>query len=258
MNKKIVFVGLFTLLLFLSCNQDDKKEYAFNYINLSFYEQFFDNERTFVFDLETIETYPCLNFRLEVDVISSHGKTDIYAHNIDVPDICLTALGPAQQTLNMGDAENVQSNITFWVNENQHDFHLLVKDEYITFIPGEIDEKHLFFTYDTLRRIPQNTLWGYIRNHNANNSEIIEEILQEFRLNGAEEIFLNDGKYHYFEIKNQNIVFDNLKQPTHGFFYDYDGKLEDLAEIFNQILEDYNNEELQLRMFHTSGERIMM
>jgi hypothetical protein len=259
--KKIFIIPLFTLVIavFSSCNKEEEPEQSFQYINLEFFEQFSSEGSQILFNLQTIETFPCSNFSLQTSITKSNNHTDIRITNIDVPDICVTALGPASLQLNMGDFSNVPSLFSIWVNEKRHDFELETTEKTIKVKQGNPFEGNLFFAFDSLLRIPENTVWGYIVNNpESGKNDIWDEILNAFYEEGAQEITLDNGNYFFFTVENQEIIFENLKNQTTTFYFQFENPIQDLIGIYERIIQQYEQAGIQLRIFNTNGERFVV
>ncbi len=260
-NRIAFFAGIIFMFAFISsCTQDEEKDYAFNYIDLEFYEHFSSDNSFINFTLQTVETFPCNNFSLEVNVEPTSVHTDIQIMDIDVPDVCITTLGPATQQVELGPAEDITPGFTLWVNDKRHDFAVVVQDHLITIEEKTPFENHLFFTFDSLMRIPENTVWGYVvfGQNEENKNNIMDEIMEAFKEEGAEELLLQDGFYYYFTAKNNEIYFENLKQEIQTFHFKFDKPLEVLTKTFNRIMGEYDQSDIQLRLFNTRGERYIM
>lgn len=261
MTRKTFFAvtTVFIFIFLSSCSKDEEKGNAFKYIDLEYYEQFSATGSDINFMLRTIETFPCDNFSLEVHVTPSANHVEIQVAEIDVPDVCLTALGPARQLLEMGTPEELPHSFTLWVNDKRHEFQVKIENDLITIEQGQPFENHLFFSYDSLMRIPENTFWGYaVFEQNELSDTILSEILAAFKRAGAEIFLLPDGNYHYFTVKENEIIFDNIKQDTQTFYFQFEESMDVLIDIYENITEQYEQPDIQLRLFNTQGERFVM
>lgn len=261
MNSKTIlfFSVIFAFTLLSSCSTDDDKDHAFNYIDLEFYEEFSPESSFLNFSLSTVESFPCSNFTLEAEVNHSNGHTEIQVSDIDVPDICITTIGPATQLLQMGATDEASARYTFWVNDKRHEFEIIINDHHITLEQGSPFENHLLFNFDTLMRIPQNTVWGYaiFEQTSKEKNDLWNELMEAFKDAGAEDLWLEDGFYYYFSVTDNEIEFENIKQENITFHFQFDESLDVLTELFHRINEQYETE-IQLRLFNTKGERFII
>lgn len=254
-------VLLFILsFVFSSCNKEDEKDLPFRSVNLSFYEQLSSTGSSIFFDLKTVESFPCNNFTLDVSVSTASGTTDIRINDIEVPDVCVSTEGPATQLIQLGPLENEFTRFSVWVNDKRHDFQLKSDQQTITVIPGRPFESHLLFTYDTLMRIPANTIWGYITiNQEKMNGPVVwQHIKEAFEKAGVQQISLSDGNYHFFSMENDSLHFENVNQQAHTFYFYFDKPTELLLQAYENVIKDLGLTEIQLRLFDTRGERIIL
>ena len=258
MNIKTLITIISVWSVVLSCNKDDSADNAFNYLEVEYYEHFSSSGREIFLNLKTLETFPCSNFQLEVNQNRSNNHLDIKVSDIQVPDVCITALGPATQTLSLGQTSFAPSKLTLWVNENQHDVSINIDKNTISVLPGNTFKDHLFFAFDSLMRIPDNTVWGFAAfeiQTNEKSQNVWSEINEAFAEAGAKDFTLEDGFYYYFLVKDSIIHFENIKQNLHTFYFLFEEDLDVLVDIYERIMENHNSSSMQLRLFDTKGER---
>jgi hypothetical protein len=246
--------------VFSSCNKEDEKAHPFRFVNLSFYEQLTAGTSSLFFDLNTIENFPCNNFTLQVMVSSASGTTDIRINDIEVPDICISTEGPATQLIQLEALHNEHTRFSVWVNNKRHEFQLRLEPQTITVIQGRPFENHLLFTYDTLMRIPANTVWGYlVYNPSKHNwPQVWQQIKQAFEQAGVQPISLPDGNYHFFSMKDDSLSFENVSQQAQTFYFGFDKPTELLQQAYENVIKELGLTEIQLRLFDTSGERFIL
>ncbi len=250
---------LITASTFLSCTSDEEKDSAFKFVDLEYYETFNQEGTEINFHFSTVETFPCSNFTLQLQLNSSARHTDIEISDIEVPDVCVTAIGPAMHTLVLGNTENVTEDFTIWINEHKHNFRLEINQENIIVHKESPFENHLLFAFDSLMRIPHGTVWGYVLIDAATDkNEIYDALMDAFFAVGAEEMVLPDGNYYYFNIQDDQIHFDNVKQQNFPFYFRFDPSLDTLIETYYEVIDKYEDHEIQLRLFNTTGERFVM
>ncbi|TVQ87633.1 MAG: hypothetical protein EA393_10440 [Bacteroidetes bacterium] len=251
----MVIIGF---LLFFSCSGDDEKDFPFSSINLNHYENFSNHERELVFYLETLDSFPCSNFQIAVNMHSSPLKIDIHADNIDVPSHCVTIIGPATRSILLGKPEENPPSISFWVNDKRHDFDLKISEEAIELNKKTIFENHLFFTREVLMRIPANTVWGYIYADTTDKNVIPAGLMEAFTALGAQVLELPDGDYYYFKVVDNSPWFSLGDEEIMGFSMWFDKGLDLLIAAFEQFAQE--NEELhyKIRLFNTQGQRFLI
>ncbi len=244
-------------MVFSSCSRDDDKDQSFTHIELSHYEQFNANKRELIFYLETLETFPCNNFQINTQVSHNREQVEIHADNIEIPSYCITLTGPATRNILLGNPDENPQKFSFWVNADRHDFNLLVNEDYIELEQGQFFDKRLSFTRDKLLRIPNNTVWGYLVSDSDDKSSLPEELLQIFEEYGAELFSLNNGDYHYFQVKEDVVIFFQGENEMIGFSLWFEKEVEILAAAFQEYLDQNDITNLQIRLFNTRGERFV-
>ncbi len=255
MNKELFFflVCFLTLSYFSSCTKSDEADSSFSALNLEFYEQFSSEGREFVFFLETHEQFPCSNFLIKTQVNETKEYLEVFAEKIDIPNTCVTSLGPATQKLVLGKPEIYSKRISFWINDNRHDFHFDVNNSTTILKKHNQFGEQLTFSRDTLFRLPDNCVWGYIVEQNKNESNILDELIDSFTESGAINHFLAQGDYHFFRVDDSgNIRFPGIGAGVLTFSVLFDQNLQVLIDIIQEMAPD-----LQIRMFNTNGMRYM-
>lgn len=260
MNR--ILLLLITLVIshlsFSSCTRDEEKDNAFNQLHLNYYEQFHPQGRELIFFLETVETFPCSNFQIQTSVEYTPDHTWIKSDNIEVPNLCVTSIGPATRSLSMGAPGQMPGNISLWVNKNRHDFDLELHDTHYQIKRQSHFENRLSFSRERLMRIPNHTVWGYILTDDQNKSDITAQIIEAFEAKGASVINLPEGEYHYFRVENELPHF-RLDKEISGFTLWFDQNISILVQAFEEYLETtHTSSHIQLRLFSTRGERHIM
>lgn len=254
---QLLMLFAFTLL-FISCSDEDEKTFPFSHLHLNFFEHFHPNEREMVFFLQTNETFPCNNFLISTSVEQTPGVLEIHADNLDIPNICITSIGPATRSLFLGETDQLPRKVIFWVKEDKHDFDMNIHQGFINVKRHSEAIGRLSFSRDTLMRIPDNTVWGYVVKEKEKKVHSREKLMDEFMAHGAQPLTLEDGDYHYFEVEEEDVVFHShdLNEKTQGFAFWFDKELDLLFDAFQQYAEENEQMELRIRLFNTRGERI--
>jgi len=260
MRKHLFLIVLLIigLLLFASCSRDDEKDFPFSSINLNHYENFSSQGRELVFYIETLDSFPCSNFLIAVNMHSSPSKMDIHADNIDVPSHCVTAIGPATRSILLGKPERNPPLVSFWVNDKRHDFDLNITEEAIELNKKTVFENHLFFTREVLMRIPDNTVWGYIYADTTDKNIIPAGLMDAFAELGAEVMELPDGDYYYFKVVDNSPWFSLGEEEISGFSLLFDKSLDLLIAAFEQFAQESDGVQFKIRLFNTQGERFLI
>ena len=203
---------------------EEEPDFAFDKLTLSFFEKFSGEGRQLVVYLETVEYFPCNNFRISATVLDTDSVLKIEARNIEVPSICINELGPATREIKLQNAELHLKPVVVYVNNHRHNFRFIESVEKIVLEQISDCNDHLIISNDTLFRIPDNFVWGYYQASSQFNTNVLDSLLTAFYSSGATAFILRDGHYHYFDVKDG--VFTFPQQPEGalvGFGFKYVG-----------------------------------
>ncbi|MFP4288934.1 MAG: hypothetical protein ACLFQS_06730 [Bacteroidales bacterium] len=258
-KKTTYLIFIFISLFLFSCAQDEETEqHSFNQITLNFYEQFYPENRELVFHLQTLEEFPCSNFVIDTEIEKTNSYTEIFANNIQLPNSCINSIGPASKTINMGDSQAFSPSVSLWVNDHRHDFSYTINDKQIVVEQKQHFDDRLFFTRDTLWRVPANTIWGYLVLDEQERTDMINDLMQYFKSKGIYAMDLEDGDYYHFVMRNGNTYFNISRNEIQGFVLESEENLEFLVGLFREFLDDSDHEQAQIRLFSSCGDRFVM
>lgn len=251
-------VLVIALVLFFSCNDDQEPEHSFQKITLSYFEQFEQDTRSLIMSLETTEEFSCSNFTIQADINRSDDQIDITTNNIELPNVCINNLGPATRIFNLGDAATIPSDFTIWINNNKHDFSLNVSDEMLTVKKGAVFNENLEFQKDSIHRIPDNVVWGYIVNNQDTRFDNMDQLISFFKNNDIDPLILDNGDYYHFTVESENLYIESGENREEGFSLYHEGSIDKIVELFNQFLAEEETGDWNIRIFSTNGERYLM
>lgn len=244
---------LFHLVLFLSlfifnaCDDtvSDNSSYTSidSRINIKLSEELFTNSKKVVLHCRTERIYGCMNYGIDYSVIKTANNFRIKFSRIIISEICLTALGPATNRINLGELNNGTYNLTLEVNGKEESAALIVTDSLyqINFQPG------FNFKFDNteLHRIPQHLIWGSVGYINDSLTNVVDTFIDSLQILGASQINLSSGDYGFFEID----LFGNLLPPEyHGYpfikmyKFEYQNDANDIKELMKRIQQQYVNQ----------------
>jgi len=253
----LIFI-VFSLFLF-SCSQDEEPDHhSFNQITLSFYEQFYPENRELVFHLETLEEFPCSKFVVDTQIEKTNSFTEIFANNIQLPNSCINSIGTASKTINLGDSQTFSPSVSLWVNDYRHDFSYTITDTQIVVQQKQHFNDRLFFARDTLWRVPDHTIWGYMVTDEQERTDMLDDLLQFFKSRGISSLDLDDGDYYHFVVRDGNTYFNISRNENQGFVLESDENLEFIVGLFHEFLNASDHEQAQIRLFSSCGDRFVM
>jgi len=209
-SSLILILCLFCFAL-KSCSLDlyneEEPDFAFDKLTLSYFEKFSNEGRQFVVYLETVEFFPCNNFGIRTMVLDTDSLLRIEAHNIDVPSICISEIGPATRKIILQNSELPSKPVVIYVNNHRHEFRFIKSEQKIVLENLNYFNEFLIIPNDTLFRIPDNFVWGYYQASSQTDKSQLDSLLTGFYSAGASEFQLNDGHYHYFEVEDGVFAF---------------------------------------------------
>lgn len=211
-------------------------------LELTLKEELLADSRSLSLDCATERIYPCINYGIDYSMTKSGNKITIRFNQIIMPDICLTALGPAYSNIKLGNLSNGQYILNLMVNGITQTTILKVNDS--TF---KIEYKPRFdfiFKKTELKRIPQNVIWGSVGYISDTLTTSVNSFLDSLTNIGANEIYLSPGDYGYFQIDS----FGEIVAPEyHGypiikmFLYEFNGNSESLKDLIRNTNQMFLN-----------------
>lgn len=245
---KIFFPFLVVLALLTSCLRNEELDTNFSRLRLTYYEQFTSEGRELVFYLATVEDYPCSNFLIQSHVRRHFDRFDIECKGVYIPNYCATAMGPATSELNLGLLSQIPARFTIWVKQEAHVFELSIDEHRLDFIRREKFNNLLIVEHQQLNRIPEHTVWGFMKTSNADLKEKAKALEQQFLNAGAELRLLSPGDYYHFRVEHAVPVWDHAF-TYHPFCLKYDGGLNDLSILASEL-----EGEVRITLHNTKGE----
>lgn len=202
----------------------------------------------------TVQYYPCMNYGLVYN-FSRYGRTiDVKFTGISVPNVCLTALGPATRSIPLPNLTPGSYNLNVTVNDTMHAFTLEVSGSAYS-VTGA-DTNAVSFLHPEIKRIPPGTLWGYAGYPARTMESVVRSFLDSALTIGCMHVTLSPGNYYYFAVDAAgNIVFPG----DHGYYfmmpfvYSYAGGSDPVKELVARYGKTYGDS-LSLSVFNAKGE----
>lgn len=168
-------------------------------------------QRTFEFRCRTETIYGCINFMISYRTTISAQSIIMDFLAITQPQICLTALGPATATINLGSLSPGTYSLLISVNGEIIPAQLVVTTHSYEILNGE--SRWTGFTEPLLRRVPDQTIWGLV-SYNGSPTRA-QSFLDSLQSVGAQTRSLNSGYYGYFRIDTAG----NIMPPSNDIQY---------------------------------------
>jgi hypothetical protein len=253
------WVSLCSLLLLLqACNTgktDDlvldtevEKEYQ-----LDLWEALVNGTRSLHIRASTLKNQECLNYSIESSISRKNNNIEINLIKLLAPLNCDAGSGPAKATLDLGALPNGTYQVTVKLGKViPSTGRLLVStSSFFLSLPSAIGFR---LGNNTLLRIPEQTLWGYL-SYEAGQQSLVNQFLNEFNAI-SQDAELAKGYYGYFNLaENGNIEYGNQissdrpLQPLLRRFQGNEAELERLIKTYR----DKHKLVLSIHLRNTAG-----
>jgi hypothetical protein len=242
---------------FVAC--DNNKDYedlapADSKIHIRMVEVFDQSPRSFQLYCATEKIYPCVNYPIVAVSETSSNSIDISFKGVIESDFCLTAIGPATTTIDLGPLSEGTYALNLYNGGIKQTGTLVVTADSYEVV---FDENATFgFTDKLLNRIPEQTIWGLIGYATAETAPRVNSFLEALVDLGAEKRSYAPGDYRMFWIDEKGEITD-YPGALWGYYFNrpfvfhYSG---DLAGI-DQLVRQYKDE-MSIRVATDKGEEL--
>lgn len=235
-------VSIFFVVGLSACQQEDDMHDLSGVVMLELRETCVDQERHVALYAETREQYPCLNFFIEYAVIQGSSQTNVYFKGLQVPKICLTALGPAMAIVETGLMNPGQHPVNFHLNEEDLNtlFHLSEDLLQVELLSDNVE--FLEFTELEMHRLSDYHYWGYIQVLRSDSDKNAADFYEDLWDAGAQPVSLEPGNYGFFRIKEEEetILFDGTyhRKVQNPLLFQFDGDVDVIRDLANDYSEN--------------------
>ena len=197
------------LLLLCGCRKDP----TVSDVDVRMWEVMDSTGRTLKFFCSTDRIYGCSNYRISHTFERSGDRVEIEFSGIIVPDVCLTSIGPASATVDLGALPDGTYAIDLQVGGNKNEGQLLITpDQYTISIE---QPRQLRVTNSPLQRVPSNTIWGTVGYHSSTTAPLVQSFIDSLQLAGAAVQPYHSGDYGYFQIDTNG----DISPPQNSGYY---------------------------------------
>ncbi|HEY6553678.1 MAG TPA: hypothetical protein VI669_09990, partial [Vicinamibacteria bacterium] len=180
-------------------------------------ERLSDGSRALVLKCRTERPYSCINYRIPFTVVRQGATVLVSFGKISLSgSVCLAAAGPATCAIDLGALAEGTYSLVFNSSTGNTRFDLLVEQGAYTVTPRQ--GSGVAFSPATLRRIPDETIWGligYVGPAGGPFDSLAGSFLDSLEAHGAEPVTLEPGEYGEFLIDSSG----NMQWPgTSGYY----------------------------------------
>lgn len=174
---------------------------------------------------KTEKIYPCMNFPLLTNMAIMENGFVITFEGVEETDFCLTALGPATASLDLGNAMTGQRNMELNTPTQRNACNLTItQSEIILDFP---QQNGIEIIRKVTKRVPEFIYWGTIGYHTESSLDQVEEFLQKLESEGAVFEKQIPGDYHYYQIDDNGEIVVNRENSGYwfveGFIFRFQG-----------------------------------
>lgn len=220
------------------------------YVNL--WEELYPDTRNLRINIQSLKNQDCLNYTIAYDWESTDKKFDLSINHIVPPGDCVPGVAPAHTEISVGDLESKLYNMNIVLDETViNEGQLIVNSEFYT-LQMETEEG-IIIPEKTLRRVPNNSVWGFVAYQNTADQMIASRLLSDLEGQG-ESISLREGKYGYFSFLDNKLLVSGA--PAAGqvssFIVNFAGDEKSLEELATNF-RDTHTGSVSLKIFTATG-----
>jgi len=237
-----LIIATFTVastLILTSCAKEKIETMPLGTVNVNMFESLFNNGREFYLQVLTDQTNLPVSYYIR-NAVTKEGTT-ITVDLIDIEKVDASgvnvATGSASAYINLGQLTAGQHTLKINVATNANAGILSVEDNFFVTVFDQTNG--LTFNYDTLYRIPNGALWGYIGYQSASFQSIAESFKDTLQDIGAVGLGLTEGKYGYFWVDESGAYHQEIDE-NYTFYRQYFYSYIESKEALTDVIEYYD------------------
>jgi hypothetical protein len=161
-------------------------------------------KRTLKLTCFTKKQFECSNFYITNTIKITGNVISIHFNEIQSPDICLTAIGPASAVLNFENILNGKYVLEIYINNSKIESQLDVSAaSYKITAPTQSSVE---FINPVLNRVPTNTIWGKVHYHANSTGILVQKFIDSLQILGATPTTYLPGNYLDFQIDSSGQI----------------------------------------------------
>lgn len=223
---------------------------------IQLWEHLNPDENTLSLIVETIENEDCTNNLIQNEVTIRDTKLVVNLEDIEKADNCIEGEGPASADISFTSLEN-------GIYDLEINLLSVIKNEgFIEISPDNLNleltsREGILVINNELKRVPNNTFWGYIALDNSQLNNVSSTFLESIEII-KDNFDFAQGNYGHFSISEENGTVD-FDAPTafpdlDKFVFKHSGDLSILTTLLNEyrMNEEYMDK-LEIRVFTYQG-----
>ena len=250
---------LFILSWFFACNNGDLdlKSAIDSNIKIELRELLSPSKRELYLYAVTEKIYPCMNYPLSFDQHFEKNRVSIAFTEVIEVNFCLTALGPATASINLGHLRDGVYDFELNNGALKNIGKLIITDTEATL--EFITQNGIEIIRETTLRVPEANYWGTIGYHSEESVEKVNEFLAQLKsIVGVEAVKQVPGDYFFYQIDQHGEIVTRTENSgyyfTRAFIFQVKGEEEKAMEEIISIATAYFDE-MYINIETYKGER---
>lgn len=235
--KKVTILLAFLLtavMFFPACEDDEIETIPLGPVNISLYEAIYNGGRDLYFQVYSDrDDYPAT---YSIRFTTEEEGERIIVNLLDIQKIEYEGYdiieGPARASIYIGNFSPGDYDITVNVSDKENPVSLNVTSDYYAISPEQV--QNVTFNDDTLRRVPDGALWGFVAYVNPSQSEVADSFRDSLVNMGALPLNLAPGNYGYFQVSDSGTFTQPINEGVEyyrEFFKEYNGTETELSSV---------------------------
>ena len=239
--KKIATILLSVMIVIFmlsACLKEKSEILPMSPVDISMYDILSTTTRELQLSIETTQLYECGNCTIRFDKSVVDGKIMVNLKDIEQPSLCVGTDIPAHANIMLGTMTNGEHPIEIKIGSISRAGTITVSDSmYVLNIDTE-SQQMLNVAYDTLQRIPENTIWGLVAYYYTSDVSTANFFLDSLENLGASHRFLTPGEYGYFQVDTTGNIVEPQNPGYAGlktFDYSYTNSFDDIEDLISHM-----------------------
>ena len=258
MKRHITYLLFFIFLsVIYACTKPEVQQVTSTFVEpvkIKMIEAVDSVNRTLTLRCYTQKIYECFNYGIQTDYSVTDDKITITFMKVVVPDICLTAFGPASVDIDLKGLSNntyeLEVNFSSETVKGQLD---VTAGSFVATVPTQTKVQ---FVNPELKRIPANAIFGTVHYHFASSTSLVDRFIDTLQLYGAVPTLYAPGDYGQFEIA-ANGEIKQKQDPgyyfTRYYIFHYPGSSTPLKDLVRRFGVNYSDS-LSIKLHTSKGE----
>ncbi|MEO1410346.1 MAG: hypothetical protein AAFW73_10730 [Bacteroidota bacterium] len=213
-------------------------------------------ERDLLLGIKSVQEFDCENYELNSSVnLTNDEFIRVTVTDLIQPDDCVPGQSPALGQAQVGPLNEKEYLLNFSiVHQISNAGQLIVHPDYYRLSFNE-SVNGVSVAQPTLRRIPQQSVWGYL-DYDARDLLVAENLLRDME-ELLEFTYATPGNYGYFTLSDSNQVILTSETPTtltrQTFLLQLRGTVDELQDKVEEVYCPQYRDKIELKIYTSTG-----